>query len=691
MADLDPALKQKLLDAYNGGDLDALNGLLGTMGSAPAAAAPEADFFDPNAGRQQNAPQQAPTSSEPAFFDPSGRQAGAEQQEEAAPQFANDGMLGAGGGAMAALNKFADTATFGLSPKAQAGLVALYGKMKYGVPFGQAYDMASEAAEQRDQQLANAHPYANAAGMVGGIVGGGKLLGAAMENTPVLRGLVPVEGGSKLANFGREAAVAGGVSAGEEALRGGTPGQVALAGGAAAVAGPLIGAAVGKVAGALGPKLGKGWRYLARKADIDPDVLASYLAANPGSRIADVMSARQAGTLRQFAEKNPIAGEVLQGAQREAEGALPGKVSSVVEDALGSPNRPLFLQNLNPKQLSPNSIASAKDSAMDAAVGAIENDTVQVPASLVREATFNKGVPYAMREDIANSMKGVDPADPQATIPMTIRQVDTVRRRLRRLQKSPANVGEDFGDFADDLRDIATGQHAAYGAALDEYGKASRFEQGFTHGYGGGTKETVGSGSSGDLRTALDSAEGESGRRAGYVLNLRNKAAGSAQGARKVAEEVSNHTSAAQAAQAAVGNPQAADQLRSRAGTLRAADNALVAATPGALRNVEDEGGNALGHIAFGAAQTATGMTHSGGYRVLHGLQNFLSSSHFSPEVQRNIMEGLTSTNANVQRQTLAALRSAIADQRAMRALQLGAGAVGGATVGNTVFPGGGQ
>ena len=692
MANLDPATRQKLIDAYSVGDLDALNGLLGSTGGAPAAASagPEPMFFDPNAGKQQAPAPQAPASSEPMFFDPNGGQEGGEQAEPE-QQFATNGFMGGGGTGAAALNKFAETATFGLAPKAQAGLLALYGKARYGIPFGQAYDAANELVEQRDEQLAAAHPYGNAAGMVGGILGGGKLLGGVMEATPGLRALVPVEGGSKLANFGREATVAGGVSAGEEALKGGTPGQVALAGGAGAIAGPIIGATVGKVAGAVGSRLSKGWRYLAKKVDIDPDVLASYLAANPGSRVADVLTARQSGALRQFAEKNPIGGEILQGAQREAEAALPGKVSSAVEDALGNPARPKFLQGINAKTLSPNSIATAKDEAMDAAVGAIENDTVQVPASLVREATFNKGVPYAMREDIAKGMKGIDPDDPNATVPMTIRQVDTVRRRLRRLQKSPANVGEDFGDFADDLRDIAAKQHAAYGEALEEYGKASRFESGFGHGYGGGVKESVGSGASGDLRRALESQEGEAGRRAGYVLNLRNKAAGSAHGARKVAEEVSSHTSSTQAAQAAVGSPQASDQLRSRAGIIRQADNALNAATPGALRNVEDEGGNALGHVAFGAAQAATGMAHSGGYRVLHGLQNFLSSSRFSPQVQRAIMEGVTSTNPNVQRQTLAALRSAIADQQANRALQIGAGAVGGATVGNTLFPGGAQ
>jgi len=154
---------------------------------------------------------------------------------------------------------------------------------------------------------------------------------------------------------------------------------------------------------------------------------------------------------------------------------------------------------------------------------------------------------------------------------------------------------------------------------------------------------------------------------------------------------VSNHTSAQNAAATAVGNAPGSDQLRGRGAALRAADKALTAAAPGALRNAEEETGSALGHVAFGAAQAGAGMTHSGGFRVLHGLQNLMSAHRFPPEVQERVMTGLTSGDPAIQRATLESLRQAVRESNAIRNFQLGTGAVGGSALANTIFQGGGQ
>jgi hypothetical protein len=502
MADLDPVLRQKLLDAYNGGDLTALNSLLnsGVQTVAPAqlqnaapelatpavqtnspaqlsnaastAATPAATplFFDPNEGQQPSAPQ-------PQFFDPNAGQQPASatpavpQQPAEQPSLlervlgpARSGDVANSPGA-AALESFADSATLGLSPKAEAFLASKI----YGVP----YERAMQAVEERNTQLQAQHPYASVAGSLGGIVGG------AVGMTPAVDALgLAARAGHPIANVLKAAGLGAGIGGAESALHGGDARENALAAVTGGIAGPIAGKIAGTVVNRLGRASERGWRILASKMEgVTPDDLKAWYAreaaAHPGVKpnMASMMNAHARGEIQGLAQQNPA-----------MRGAL-------VDEARAAAQKGTATQEMK------------RAADMTAGMDNIGRDTpVAIPQALKEDADIAPAVADALKgyKYRAVRKRWADGAQ-------TLDDIDTIRQRLGAVSSKP---GDEFAQARDAILDFAPDE---YKDLVGNYRRASNEIAGLSHGQAGGTEANMPA----DLQRRIATPEAQEGLGAG--------------------------------------------------------------------------------------------------------------------------------------------------------------------------------
>ena len=405
----------------------------------PAAQAETPMWFDPNEGQ--------PSVEQPLFFDPNEDQSqGAEREQP------HNYAGGATSAIEAPLESFADAATLGLAPKAEAALAAAYGHYRYGVPFGQAYDAASQAADERADQLSAAHPYLSAAGALGGIIGGAVGMAPAVEKA----GLGAVAG-QAWRNVGKAAALGAGMGYADSALHGGDTAENALAAGVGGAVGPIAGKVAGVAVNRVGKLSERGWRALASKLEgVTPaDLKAWYaqdLATSGGrSNLAAMVNAHARGEIQGFASQNPA-----------MRGALVDEARSAI---------------------------AAKGTA---------------PEEMARSAAFRQGMesldrsspvslPQELRDDpaVLDAVKGYQYRGLRIRLAddkLTLDDADTLRQRLGSASVKP---GDEFTQARDAVTQAAETQNPGYAKLVGDYKSASNEIAGLSHGQHGGTEANM--------------------------------------------------------------------------------------------------------------------------------------------------------------------------------------------------------
>lgn len=678
-------LTAQLVAAHNAGDDVAAAKIVAQMQAHPeftqvAQAAPQQSnvgTIDRNAdvdtGPGDMSPQVAPIDRDAAEVGTSGT---------AAPDGTGNSWLDS---TNAVLQPFARNVTMGLAPKAEAYIASKV----YGVPYQEAVD----AQERNYNATAAQHPILNAIGNVAGFVEGARAL-------PTIPGLGPVAG-QAARNFGR-AAVTGSaygagtslvdslgrdqttdqrvnnalVSAGIGGIGGPLIGE--LGAGAAKLAGPYVRAGLEAVTGGEGaPNLTKGWRYLAGKLGITPDQMAGQLAANRAAgvptTVQSVLQARDAGALRGFAEKNPEAAQILQGGQRQVQEAAPADMATAIEQNIPTA-RPQFLQPVANHEQNAFSLSNSLDDSMDATMAPIRATQATLPQTLVENPlltrvaprigdvdpqTGNVGVP--LRDKLQQAAAAAAPNGPPVTDPITFGDLEKARRQLRGMQGGSGPDAIEAGHTADALEHVLGQQSPEYTAALQHYGRAAKYIQGFQHGNAG---QPISVAQEASLRAALRTPEGQQGHAAGTYVNARDTALEGGRTAEQIAQQLSRNTAKNTALQAA--NPGGAAAVQDVAGRVAARAEAAARSTPGGI-TVPDEGG--VGNLAQAAGNIGIGASITGLHKISSALGDFFSTKTFPADVQRTIATQLTSNDPAAQAQAIASLRRAGADNQTLRRL----------------------
>lgn len=605
------------------------------------------------------------------------------------------------------LNRFEDDATLGIIPQWQALAAAgLY--RPEGMGFWEAYSAARAIDQQERAALAADNPKANLLGMAAGIGAGG--LGA-YRAAGALPGLATREAATRAGNVLRMAgagAVAGGAS--NVTNRDLTdvynqPGAVArealTSAAVGGVAAPVVGAATGAVAARVGSNLSRGWRLLARKLDIAPGDLNRWLAdfrASAGRDAApvDVMRAHQQGAVRGVAEDNPYMAARLQEYRAGQEAQLPGRVGQAVARATPAPALPPYLRNA--AGMTPDELSRAHRAAGDAVFPALRAQGAgALPQNLLGNPTamgaLRRNAPaivpagaapgtLSAREKISEIMSGNVPAQP-----LTVGEMDTVRRQLARRSRTNDRDAETYDELADELNTWLgglAGQRTPYGQALDEYHAAGDFVRGFEHAYKGGDRTTVGADNDA-LSATLSSATGSEGLRAGQAAALRNRASESVAGARGVMREGAATTTAAGQYPSILGQGGTA-QLRGTLAAEQAADEARErVAAPVRVR--DDAAAPGAADIASGLVYGALGSPQGAIPNFFRGALKAVRGESLSPETQRAIGGALTATAPGQQQQVIRELDTALQQNAARARLPTAGSVVTGAQVGAVMAP----
>ncbi|HVW54126.1 MAG TPA: hypothetical protein VHC00_00460 [Rhizobiaceae bacterium] len=573
-------------------------------------------------------------------------QASAPQPSAASQEAPQQDYSGVRSTVNAFLQPFAGDTTFGVAPAAEAGLASVM----YGVPYG----TARGAVENQNEALAAQHPYANALGHLAGLYGGVKVLGGLLPEW-----LEP-QAGQGLRNVAKAAGVGGALSGGEEAINGGSGRDIATAAGIGAVLGPVAGKVGETIGRAATGVTNKAWRYLAQKIGTSADDLDAWVqdfraATGQNPSIQQIVKARAAGGIKDFASKNPATAQMLREAQETTAQEMPGNVVGAIEQNMSTTPRPEFINSVPAGRQSPQALLDARDSAMTAALDPIRETPVSLPQDLVEDPHFNDLLSGRNFRDVRMKL-----ADGGA---ISIDDVDRIRRAANKL--ATAAPGSPFYDIGKEVTAEGASQVPEYRNVLDKYGAASRYIEGFSHSYGSGAPMETATDSG--LRRSLASAEGQQGHANGVMAYYRNRAAQNADKAIGTARELSGHTATSAAVANAVPQPNA-DNLRGQAGAFSRAAQSAAESTPGTITPAaeSDEAGR---HLVVGAAEAAGGLHYTGAARVGRALATYFGSHTFPEDVQRQIAAGLTSTDPAVVRSTLTSLRQGETNAKSLKAL----------------------
>lgn len=525
------------------------------------------------------------------------------------------------------------------------------------------------AMGQRFQQIQSANPAAATAGTIAGTVAPALIpgVGEAAEAIPAF-GLA---GGA--ANVAR-AAIAGGTIAGADTLtRTGNLGDAATNAAIGAVAGPVVGKVVGAGLGAaraMSAPAAKAWAYIAKKIAVDPADLQAFIAAHrmlTGQQpsIQQVLDANSAGAVKDFAQNNPQAAMILQQGQAASAAALPAQAAGAVERGGMQAPTPTFISGIAADAQHPQGLLDTRDRSMDQAMGAMRNTGVSLPEDL-------RGDPDLQNALTGRNFRGV--RERLDNDELTIGDVDQIRQQLNAVsQNHPAGPGSPFAQLSNELVEEARQQVPQYAAALDEYGSASRYIQGFNHSYSGGAPaETA---TDAGVRRALATPEGAQGHAAGVVTNIRNRAGSSPSGAVSTLQDIATPGDTQRAFQgAATGNTGGATD---RAQALLDQQQSVARSTPTSVS--PPNGLNAAGNLAAAGVEGAAGLHLSAISRLSRSVTSFLKHSTFAPAVQRAIANGLTSRDPAVRDAMIERLRSANVAESDLKNLQtVIAGVAGG-------------
>lgn len=582
----------------------------------------------------------------------------------------------------AAAHGLEDTASFGLADHAIAATTALLR--------GETYDESYKRLKGNAAAASEANPITATLGDIGGIFAGGGALSAgarAAEAIPVVgRGVAAANSaltlrrGQTLRNVGRVAtggAAAGGVAS---AAEGGDADQIGVSAAAGALAGPVVGYGMAKVAKVLAPVSDKAMRLLADTIGETPDTLQRLYTnfrqstgRNPS--MAEIVGLRSAGELRQVANDNPLIGEVVAQRQAATAAARPQQLGDRIEQITG-PATDI------------NTLTSARRERMDAAMAPIRDSAVPVTEAdhalltdrRVRAATnADPGLQTRIREAVENGT------------PLTVNDIDAIRKSLRGRQGAYANpqssihnphTAESYGGLADDIAELAFAAEPGYEAALGQFERDSHHIRGFKHGLAG---KDIGEAEAPELLRTLNTPEGQQGYAHGFGSRQINTARESEAGAERVAGALGEDAGVmAQAAEALNRGPNLpgmsqAERLQRAGQAIATGADRLRQISPGVPGATQGVGLSELGHAVAGA-------TYHSPTAVMYHLSRLMPSLKMSEPVQRRVAQFLT--DPATTQQGIRLLRRAGADNRQLHNLALAISGATGAQSGRAVTEG---
>lgn len=389
----------------------------------------------------------------------------------------------------------ADFLTLGFADEAAAGVEALPGLVRGGLPALKADYEANLLAEQATDELDRKQaPVSRAVGQVGGLVGTlgtGALANAgvrgAMAGQPIAQGLL--RGGGMAGGIVRGAL--GGATAGAVQGAGSSaPGVESRVGGAqqGALLGGLLGGAAQPVAGLLGA----GVRGVANRARGGPLRVLAGRAPNAAAEVArlrsmgieptitDVVDEGGRGMIRAAASRNTPGREV---AQRFADSRalnLPGRISAQTRRTVSADPR-------SPMQIA-EELAAGRRAQANSQFGAVRGEAVTPTPEMVdalRTDHARSAIGEAVRRErdpevraALNRLQG-SAFDNPSDLGLTVGMTDRVSRVLAGQAQAAARAGDNdlattLGDLSRDLRVPARNQVPGYADALEGFAQESR-------------------------------------------------------------------------------------------------------------------------------------------------------------------------------------------------------------------------
>lgn len=580
-------------------------------------------------------------------------------------------MKDAGEGLYAFLHGAADTATFGLADKGSA-LVAQGLSHLTDAPLS--YDDALAKVKENVGRLNANSPIASGAGDIAGLVVGGsglargaqaltKIPGAVGRAASAAGDVLALKEGAPIANTLKTAAVGGGLAGTDTALRGGNATDVALSTAGGAVAAPIISKAAQVAIKTLKPASEKAMMLLASKIGEDAPTLQrafSNFAASTGRAptMAELVGMKSSGELKTLASNNQVVGDAAVVARDTADAARTTTLPQQIERITGAP----------PQDIS--SLTVARKERMTQAMNPIRDQTVHIDDTTA-ELLNDRRVRQAVRADpvLSDRVNQAIKDGQDGAGELTVNEVDAIRKSLRGQQTAYNNPNSSshnphhaasFGQLADDVGSIATGQVSGYKDALDQFAEDSHYIKGFKHGIAG---KNIGEADSPDLIHALEQAHGQEGYASGAQSRLSNQARSSEAGAKKTAKALSERGEVIDNATEALGLP-AAQRLRAAGQTETAASRSLDTIAPSAPSPDAGFSGHAAGQaVAAAASHTPAGIS----FHILRAIPNLTKTLPVKQQqvVARylldptmtqqgiNILKRAGATNADLRRLTV--------------------------------------
>lgn len=548
------------------------------------------------------------------------------------------------------------------------------------------YAQIRDDMQAEKERMARESPVASTLGGVAGSVALGGLAGAGLRAAaPALASralpyLMPGRGdgvGKAALKLAAGGALGGGAtSLGEtgvdmaEAALGGkdtvskTPLEdAAVATGLGAGGGAVLGAAMhgvgSSVARGLGDELSSGWRYLAKKFNVDPGTLQTALhsyemeTGRKGS-VAAITNMHQQGVLSDIAANSSSAGASFRAAAREGAEDMPAAARGLVERHVGVPS------TVAEREI-------ARDAPVKEFMDPVRDANVRVPISQTDlDLLSSRGVMRSLSDDMQLRVRGLHDADP-AVRDLHIDDVDNMRRGLN---ATADRVEATQPDAARSLR--ATAQRL--GQRADE--AAPGYDAITLRGYGA-ANEAVAAAKAGRAldadyigRPGADArAYGEGAARGVY-----DAARGTPQQARGALTKLSTADDLQEALHGAYA-PGQVEGLQRGARALRRGQEALETIAPGRVTTERPLGSTASEAADVGAA--VVGAVHGSKAGLLHRLTTMVPAG-MSDTTAGKLADMLTSRNPRVVGQAIEALRRGGAAEEAIRDAQRRAAFVGG-------------
>lgn len=484
--------------------------------------------------------------------------------------------------------------------------------------------------------------------------------------------------GAKLALGGAVGGAA--TSLGENAVKAATGGKVSedplYDAGTAALTGGIAGPAAGAAVGAAGAALAGPWRYLAKKLDVDPGVLAQRIAqheAETGQRasVASVMDMRDRGMLKSMAESRPEAGMAFVNAAREGAEDMGGAARTMIE-------RNAAREGMGGVPRDVRAFQDARDAPANAFMEPLRNSgaTVRISrddAAMLGSAEAQQFIRQAergLRGEFDDAARAFANPNVSSYNRMTVDDIDLMRRRLTseipRMAPDDARAAQ---GLADRLSDIVERQRPGYQAstvagygARNEAVEAAKAGQALNPDY---------------LRTPGAATEGANAPAAygeGALRRVYQDAGSGPASARKAVDELATSQNLNDALRHAYGT--GTDDIRQGAQALRRGQAALEEIAPGRIVPTNPIGGEGKVAGDAGALVVSTFTGSKAGFinRILRAFPGGLSD-----RAAGRLADGLTSRNPAEVAATINALRRGGVADKIIRHLQAGAAAGAGA------------